>query len=255
MKRTVLIAISFLIILFFSFLLVGGVLQLLPSHQWDDGLSSCVSYSASMLLAIGLLAGFKGALRLSIPTLRPEIRRIDLPLVLLGFVLIFLSNVALHPLSELFPDAWLEPITSLLNSGLWAVVNAVIMAPILEEFLMRGIIQRSIERSSGKIWVGITLSALLFGLIHIIPQQVLSATMAGVILGSIYAATRSLPTVVLIHMLVNGTAYLEFLFLGEDFDVVETLFPSPTSYVLAVGVCWAILVGCGVWGVRKIGKK
>lgn len=253
MKRTVLIALSFLATLFFSFLLVGGVLNLLPTDEWNDGLATFVSYSVSMLLAIGLLAGLKGALRLVVPSLRPEIRRIDLPLVLLGFLLIMSSNVALHPIANLFSDDWLEPITTLLNSGLWAVVNAVVMAPILEEYLMRGVVQNSLVRSSGKVWVGIVLSAVLFGAIHIIPQQVLAATAAGVVLGAIYAATHSLYTVVLVHMLVNGTAYLQFLFLGEDFDPLESL--CTTNYVLAIGAAWIILIGAGVWAVRKIGKK
>ena len=256
MKRTVLIAVSFLTALLLSTLVVGGVARLVPSiDEWPDGLGMFCTYCASMLLTIGLLAGLKRTLGLVVPTLKPEVGRIHLPFVLLGWVLILVADVALHPISSLFSDEWVEPINTLMNSGLWAVVNAVVAAPILEEYLMRGVVMNSIERSSGKVWAGILVSAVLFGLIHFIPQQMLAATAAGVILGAIYAATRSLTTVVLVHMLVNGAAYLQFLFLGEDFDAVEALFSSTTSYVLAVAAAWIVLAAVGVWAVRKIGKK
>jgi membrane protease YdiL (CAAX protease family) len=50
-----------------------------------------------------------------------------------------------------------------------AVILAVVIAPVMEEFFYRGILFRAIRDRRG-FWVGALLSALLFGLVHYVPS-------------------------------------------------------------------------------------
>lgn len=49
-----------------------------------------------------------------------------------------------------------------------AIVVAVVIAPVTEEFLYRGIVFRSIRDRSG-FWVGALASSVLFGVVHYVP--------------------------------------------------------------------------------------
>ena len=68
-----------------------------------------------------------------------------------------------------------------IQSGLagWAavalVVYAVILAPIIEEFVFRGLIFHSVADRRG-FWPGAIASAVPFGLIHVIPGPVLDVS-------------------------------------------------------------------------------
>ena len=92
-------------------------------------------------------------------------------------------------------------------------VMAIIVAPITEELLFRGLLLQLICRYSRRAWVAIALSGLLFGLVHLdLPQAVLPLTSMGIILGYARVKYRSIELCILIHALFNAqamvTAYL-----------------------------------------------
>jgi uncharacterized protein len=60
-------------------------------------------------------------------------------------------------LSQLAPS-------SLTEAALWITLS--ISAGICEEFIFRGYFQRQFERATGRLWVGVLVSALLFGAAH-----------------------------------------------------------------------------------------
>jgi membrane protease YdiL (CAAX protease family) len=60
--------------------------------------------------------------------------------------------------------------TDLSSTGeVLAVVLAVVIAPVMEEFFYRGVLFRSIRDRHG-FWAGALLSSLLFGLVHYVPS-------------------------------------------------------------------------------------
>ena len=141
--------------------------------------------------------------------------RISAPLILWGIVLIFVTGVVIEPLLELFPDKYLEQLNQYIGTGGWSILMTVVLAPVMEETLFRGLIQGSINERDGAA-KAILLSALLFGVFHMIPQQAINAFLVGIILGYIYFRTKSLLTVIILHALNNGISYLMLEVLGPE---------------------------------------
>ena len=83
----------------------------------------------------------------------------------------------------------------------------VVVAPVTEELLFRGIILRGFLANYSKR-NAILLSALLFALMHTNPWQFISAFVAGVLLAWVLIETGSLIPCLFAHAVTNGTAYL-----------------------------------------------
>ncbi|MGK0467382.1 lysostaphin resistance A-like protein [Clostridium sp.] len=86
-------------------------------------------------------------------------------------------------------------------------IGTSIVAPIIEEVLVRGIILRGLLMKYS-VKKSIIVSALLFAIIHMNPWQFLGAFLGGIILGWLYVKTRSIVPCILGHALNNS---LEFI--------------------------------------------
>lgn len=84
---------------------------------------------------------------------------------------------------------------------------AVVIAPVTEEVLFRGLILRGLL-GRWKPWAAILASALLFALMHFNPAQAPVALVLGLVLGWIYSRTRSLGLCIIGHALNNASVYL-----------------------------------------------
>jgi membrane protease YdiL (CAAX protease family) len=89
----------------------------------------------------------------------------------------------------------------------WLVlfVQAAVLAPIIEEFVFRGVLFKVFWQRTGRVWLSAFVSGYLFAVIH--PQflgGVLPITVLGAILALVYAHTRSLLPCIVIHALNNG---------------------------------------------------
>ena len=82
------------------------------------------------------------------------------------------------------------------------------LAPLLEEVFFRGAIQGVLMRFFGRPWPAIIVAALVFGIIHWNPVQVVYATLFGLVLGWIYYRTGSLLSVIVGHVLNNSLAVM-----------------------------------------------
>lgn len=109
------------------------------------------------------------------------------------------------------PPAWyLDAMAPLLNMGeLWplALPVAVLIGPIAEEFIFRGIILRGLLRTRSA-WSAIVWSAAFFGIAHLNPWQGIAAFGSGLLLGWAYVRTRSLALCIAAHVLNNFVAML-----------------------------------------------
>ena len=104
----------------------------------------------------------------------------------------------LIPLPTLFPEVF----DSLFSSPVLGFFIVVIMAPLTEEPLFRGIILRGLRRQHGTGGSCI-VSALLFALIHLNPPQLLPAFLLGLLLAGIQLRTGSLWPCVWLHAVIN----------------------------------------------------
>jgi uncharacterized protein len=90
-----------------------------------------------------------------------------------------------------------------------AVIVAVVVAPVTEELVFRGILFRSVRDRHG-FWLGAIVSSLLFGLVHFLPAPwpdtvLLMGTLAvtGMCLAAIYEWRGNLLSCIVTHMAFN----------------------------------------------------
>jgi membrane protease YdiL (CAAX protease family) len=83
----------------------------------------------------------------------------------------------------------------------------VVIAPITEELLFRGVLLRGLVQSYGER-VGLLVSAVLFGLLHGRLAEALVAFVAGLVLGALRLRTRSVLPCIALHVGVNALPVL-----------------------------------------------
>ena len=124
------------------------------------------------------------------------------------------------------------------STTLFMLLYTIIVAPVVEELIYRGIVLVSIEKF-GKVYA-IMISALLFGLMHgNIPQSIF-AFIVGIVLGYV-AIEYSIWWAVLLHVLNNGLSEL-FYVLTKNLRVG---LQNGIFYAL-FGVCFLVGTFC-IW--------
>jgi len=114
-------------------------------------------------------------------------------------------NVALDKV--LPPPAWFwELFNKIFESdyGIYgAFVKVVIMAPVIEELIFRGIIMHGLMRNYAR-FTAIWVSALMFALFHLNPWQFPATFILGMVLGLLMLRTRNIFLCILGHAINNG---------------------------------------------------
>jgi membrane protease YdiL (CAAX protease family) len=143
-----------------------------------------------------------------------------------------LSNLLVRALP---PPAWIVDLFRQFlgdEPGLLSFIFLVIVAPVTEEFFFRGVLQQSFRRRYGPNRA-IVYAALLFGLVHLIPWQVVPATGLGLLFGWWTERTGSLWPALVAHALTNATAF----FLNMANPGADPLAPtSPPLWLAAAGL-------------------
>jgi membrane protease YdiL (CAAX protease family) len=83
--------------------------------------------------------------------------------------------------------------------------TVALIAPLLEELLFRGLLQKSLSAKM-PIWAAIAISAAVFGAMHMDLYAMPPLIMMGAIFGVIYHLTGSLRVTILLHMVNNAAA-------------------------------------------------
>ena len=174
-------------------------------------------------------------------------------LTLLGAIIVVAQLNSLMSMVLPLPT-WLEEIfNDLVGGPLWASLLAVvIVAPLTEELLFRGVILRGLLLHYSAP-TAIIASSLLFGLVHLNPWQAVGAVALGVLFGWWYVRTRSLTLCIFGHAFNNLIAVLLFKF--GDWEPVSNIFGPPDSSELlplwVVGMGLLLAVG-GLWLTHRI---
>ena len=177
--------------------------------------------SLAMLFFIHKMGLFR--LRLSL------FRSIAFKPLLQSTALVFTSMLALNILVQWLPlENVLENQFEGLTHTFLGALTISLLAPILEEVMFRGAIQGYLTRKLGNPWLAMAIAALVFGVYHMNPVQVVYASMFGFILGWMYYRTGSLMSVIVGHVLNNSIATLTMLMFGTatESEMMEEILPQ-----------------------------
>ena len=174
-----------------------------------------------MLYAIYIKADIKNTFSLRLPKLR---------YILGGFIVwfggYFIINITTRILISLFPEGAdvLEAVNSsvIMDSFFASLIVVALIPAICEEILFRGFLLGAFkgESKKSKIWA-VVMVGILFGIMHLDPQQFLYATVLGVVLALVVRITNTIFASSLIHFLINGTSI--------TIQKVISLFPQSDS--------------------------
>ena len=223
------------------------------AERMSSGPMSAVSYALSMGLTIVGVLIYRALRRGEGKLFSLSLKGFNPILILWGFVLVLITGIVIEPVLNLFPESFLELLNQMGAKGGWSVLMLVVLAPIMEEVLFRGILLESVRSkySSGR---AIVVSALMFGVIHIIPQQVVNAFVIGLILGYIYVRTESLWPVIIIHALNNAMAYVVMQWSDGANITVRSLIENDTIYAVVYGASLMLFAVSGYMVWRSIGR-
>ena len=137
---------------------------------------------------------------------------------------------ALMGLLDWIPNI-MEQSFDILQSGWGGILAIAIIGPVLEEILFRGAITKALLQQSPPT-KAILISALLFGVFHINPAQILPAFLIGMLLAWTYYKTVSLIPCILMHVLNNSlSVYLSIKY--PEAENMDDLI-NGTPYLVAL---------------------
>ena len=235
---------------FFLALFCGGVASVAAGGVPDGeasperqgfvlAVSSLTTYAVALfgMLAYRRARGGRGRIA------RFSARGFDPVLLLWGLVFLVALGVVLEPLLVLLPPAPVEGI----GAGSWSMLALVVLAPLFEELICRGLVLESLRARYGVFvaWFG---SSLFFGVMHIQPQLAVNAFFVGLVLAFLYLRTDSLWVAVLLHAFNNAIAYLLLRVSGGTVFVSELTGGGAVYYAAyAVSAVVCAVSARGVW--------
>lgn len=143
-----------------------------------------------------------------------------------------------------------EMMKGMMVPGIGIALAVVVVAPIFEEALLRGLLTRGYLRKTTP-FKAILFSGLIFGVMHLHPVHIFFASIMGFCLGYVYYRTRSLGLVILVHFINNAISYYFGMQEGMPESSEEMLGTGPLG-VLGLA---ALLVAAGVGLLWYLGSN
>ncbi len=158
---------------------------------------------------------------------------------------------ALMGLLDWIPNI-MEQSFDILQSGWGGILAIAIIGPVLEELLFRGAITKALLQQYNPT-KAILISALLFGVFHINPAQILPAFLIGILLAWTYYKTGSLIPCILMHILNNSLA----VYLSIKYPETENMddLISGTPYLIIFFSAIFILAGVILYMQRMTANR
>lgn len=159
-----------------------------------------------------------------------------------------LARIAPGFLERLIEPGPLMPTGTIASGVIWTF-NAVVLAPVVEEVIFRGILVNRWGVRWG-IRTGIVGSSVLFGVLHVVDP--VGATVFGLVAAVLYLRTRTLIVPIAFHVANNVVAALfEFLDPTEEpFDLGAELQEIETMALPGLGIA-AVTLPVLVWYLRR----
>lgn len=201
----------------------------------------------AIFMGIMLTTSLRASFRLRMPSLTS---------MLMGIGLAFLVHpLSIETCSFMVDRGFLPPppmetlgqISALLKSvdvSPWLLITVFAVTPaICEEIAFRGFILSGLAKG-GRLGIAIIVSSLMFGVVHMIPQQAFNAAMLGLLLGLLAVHSRSLFPAIAFHLCNNTIASLHA---RNGFGLKpDGVFFSKTEGMLRYEMPLLVLCGMGI---------
>lgn len=144
--------------------------------------------------------------------------------------------INLIPMNEFFREFFIKEMGQV---NIATFILVVIIAPVIEEMIFRGIVLDGLLHNSRPL-TAILLSALLFGIIHMNPWQFVSAFISGLFIGWIYYKTRDIYICIFAHFCNNGISYTttaisKWLHTGDDLIGMLSVYLN-IGYIISISL-------------------
>lgn len=191
------------------------------SQNFNTGVMLVYSLLTTAIFGIWYYAGYGG-------NYRPAPRTVFHPLTFLGILLLvpgmqYLCTYIVNFVATIFPR-WLEAYTELLEAAgldesitIGLFLYSVLLAPICEELVFRGITLRQAQKFF-PFWAANIFQAVLFGAFHMNMIQGVYTFCVGLVLGFICEKSGSIYNAIFYHILFNfwGTVLSRYIYMGES---------------------------------------
>ncbi len=128
---------------------------------------------------------------------------------------------------------------------LFSAIATVVMAPIAEELVFRGVVIEYLKRTGAGFWVINGIQALFFGIYHLNLVQGVYAFIMGLACGYLALKYRTLLASVCLHMAFNAYA----TFLSPLLEMLESSMPA--AYYAVTLIVGLVLVILGLRWLKK----
>ena len=158
--------------------------------------------------------------------------------MMFGMMLIAEFTTSLIPISGPVFGDWYqlfsEQMEAISDNAFMVFLLLRFFAPIIEEIIFRGIIQKGMINNGVKPRNAILVSAFIFGIVHFNPWQFIGAFLLGIVLGVVYFKTKSLLMSIFLHFFNNTIAAIMMKFC--DTDSFAELLHLPNYLILFIGI-------------------
>ncbi len=128
-------------------------------------------------------------------------------------------------------------------------ILVIALAPgLVEEIAYRGYLQRGLLKKINPT-LAITISAVLFGIAHIAPQEIIFTSIMGVWLGIVAWRTNSIWSTIFCHVLINGTN--GFRMVGQQLWQFPEKLPHAYYYIVVIAFIYSVFILIGIGNAAK----
>jgi len=225
---------------------IGVVLLLSVIFVAFDYENESLMNFAGYTISLAMLVWYARYKKLKLENDRPvfQFKKVPAHLYILLIFATLSLNIILEPLTNLIPlpDFMRELFMTLSKADIYTFLVLTVSAPILEEFLFRGIILKGFLRiyspQKAIIW-----SSILFGFFHLNPWQFIPALFIGFVMGYIYWKTRSLLPCLFMHWLANSLGWYLGAYVDQEAMNFFELLDNSSLYYIIYGISIPILLG------------
>lgn len=186
----------------------------------------------------------------------PSITGMVIVSIAFSLAMFWLQLAIISPAFPWLAELLLEPIETPGGVGYeyFMLLTLVILAPIVEEFVFRGVFLTRIAAKTS-MWGGILISSLLFGVLHL---DFIGAFLFGIIASLLYLRTGNLLLPILFHMLNNALAALSMYVPIDEFFAIDWFIVTTAADIEAKAFANIIIMAISTlltaWIIYRLAK-
>ncbi|MGM0898218.1 MAG: CPBP family intramembrane glutamic endopeptidase [Bacillota bacterium] len=173
-----------------------------------------------------------------------------------SLTMFWLQLAILYPAFPWLAELFLAPVEMPGGVGYeyFMLLTLVILAPIVEEFVFRGVFLTRIAAKTS-MWGGILISSLMFGVLHL---DFVGSFLFGIIASLLYLRTGNLLLPILFHMLNNALAALSIYVPFENFFAIDWFIVTTAADIEAKALANIIIMSVSAlltaWIIYRLAK-